>query len=401
MAIVAIYRRARPKVLGALLRRFGDMTLAEDALQEAITRAYSSWSGKGMPDNPETWLYVTARNQAIDTLRKHHREAPLTEDEADSPTQPDLLYNSDILRLFFVCSDPLLSRPQQITLALNVLAGIPCPSLARTFLVSEAAMEKRLSRAKQAANQLAITTATPFLAPKRLDAVKSMLYLLFTEGYNAASSPMRNQISFSDEAIALTRNLLALLPEDTEIHSLLALMLYSQSRREARFQECNPVPLDQQDRSLWDQHMIAEASSLLARTNGAAPPGYYRLQACISGAHSTAKSAGDTDWKDIRHLYHALYKLHPTPVIALNRAVATAHVISPKQALDDIAAIGESLSRYQYFHSTRAHLLKMDGQHQPAIDAFKQALSLSQLDWEQKYIQQEIQLLASQKKNKK
>lgn len=227
------------RIIAALLRRYGDKTLAEDALQEAVTRAYTLWPKSGMPANPETWLFVTAKNQLIDALRKHHKEVLLTEESLNVWAEPDLLYNSDTLRLFFICSDPLLSQPQQITLALNVLAGIPSSSLARAFLVSETAMEKRLSRAKLTAHQLALNTDTPFIDPRRLDAVQGMLYLLFTEGYNAASSPLTNKISFSDEAITLTRDLLSLLPGNNEIQSLLALMLFTQSRRNARFSGVN------------------------------------------------------------------------------------------------------------------------------------------------------------------
>ncbi|KKD58430.1 hypothetical protein RN22_21230 [Grimontia sp. AD028] len=397
--VARVYRRARPKVLGALVRRFGDMSLAEDALQEAITRAYSVWLENGMPDNPETWLFVTAKNSVIDNFRKHNREECYeSETDTDSSEDPDLLYNSDILRLFFVCSDPLLAKPQQISLALNVLAGIPSSSLARAFLVSESAMEKRLSRAKQTANQLALTTDTPFLDPKRLDSVKSMLYLLFTEGYNSASSPQRNQLSFSDEAISLTRQLVELIPNDTEIQSLLALMLYSQSRRGARFLGGEPVPLDEQDRSLWDQDMIAEATGILAKTSTGAPAGYYRLQACISGAHSIARNTEDTDWEDILHLYDALYRQSPSPVVALNRAVATAHVNGAHQALEEIEPLQKPLTRYQYFHATRAHLLKMAGKTESAVEAFRTAHILAQHDWEKSYIEKEINQLEQQSK---
>lgn len=394
----AIYQRTRPRIIAALLRRYGDKTLAEDALQEAVTRAYTLWPKSGMPASPETWLFVTAKNQLIDALRKHHKEVLLTEESLNVWAEPDLLYNSDTLRLFFICSDPLLSQPQQITLALNVLAGIPSSSLARAFLVSETAMEKRLSRAKLTAHQLALNTDTPFIDPRRLDAVQGMLYLLFTEGYNAASSPLTNKISFSDEAITLTRDLLSLLPGNNEIQSLLALMLFTQSRRNARFSGRKPVPLDEQDRTLWDQRMITEATALVTQLTRTSPPGYYQLQACISGAHSTANSAEATDWNDILFLYNALYQLHPTPVVALNRAVATAHVHGAQKALEELAGLQASLSLYQYFHSTRAHLLKRAGQLPQAIDAFRHAYALSQQDWERDYIEQEIRGLEKKRK---
>ncbi|WP_407332578.1 RNA polymerase sigma factor [Enterovibrio sp. 27052020O] len=399
--IGAIYLAARPKVLGALVKRYHDIALAEDAVQDAMMRALSLWPQQGVPDNPEAWLFVVAKNAMTDTFRRHSHQSThrphLESSDASTLTAShqsaeDMLYQSDTLHLFFVCSDPMLSKEQQICLALNVLAGMTAHALAKAFVVSVSAMEKRLARAKHNVSRHALSSDAPFLDSTRSKAVKSMLYLMFNEGYSAISSPERDKLSISDQAITLTRALHSLLPTDSEIKGLLALMLFQQSRRDARLINAKPIPLEQQDRQQWDRTMILEATRLLSQGDQAA--GYYRLQARIAAEHCRAPSWEETNWHAILCVYDALLSLTPSPIVALNRAAALAYVEGPERALEATTLLANALHEYQYFHATRAHLFKMMNDNAQAISAFEQAFALTTQPWEADYIQNEISNLS-------
>jgi RNA polymerase sigma-70 factor, ECF subfamily len=388
--IGATLTAARPTAIGALLRRFRDLDLAEEAFQEACLRALKAWPLNGPPRDPVAWLIMVGRNAAVDSTRRTRRETALPDedvlsnlDDAETPLLADLdesHYRDDVLRLLFVCCHPDLPATQQIALALRVVSGLTVSQIARAFLVGEAAMEQRITRAKARVAKADV----PFAAPgaperaERLAVVAAMLYLIFNEGYSALGGAADLTGPLCGEAIRLTSLLLRLFPAEPEIMGLLALMLLQHARAAARFDANGEVvPMEEQDRTRWDPRAIAEGLALVDKALRHGRPGAFQIQAAIAATHARAKTAPDTDWGQIDRLYAALEVLQPSPVITLNRAVAVSKVEGPKAALAMIEPLGTRLSGYYPFHGARGAFLLQAGHRAEARVAFDQAIALA------------------------
>ncbi|MBN9272428.1 MAG: RNA polymerase sigma factor, partial [Mesorhizobium sp.] len=336
---------ARPQAMGALLRYFRDLDMAEEAFQEACLRALRTWPDKGPPRDPAAWLIFVGRNSGIDQVRKRAKTQPLPPEEVLSDledTESDLAdrldgahYRDDILRLLFVCCHPDLPATQQIALALRIVSGLSVRQIARAFLVSEAAMEQRITRAKAKVGAAGIPFETPDAVARaeRLGLVAAMIYLVFNEGYSAGV-PEKADTPFCTEAIRLARLLLKLFPAEPEIMGLTALLLIQHSRLAARFDENGQIVLlEDQDRSLWDRALIEEALVLIDKALRHRAPGPFQIQAAIAALHARAATAAETDWLQIDLLYQTLERLQPSPVVRLNRAVAVSKREGPEAAL--------------------------------------------------------------------
>ncbi|MBA2589311.1 MAG: RNA polymerase sigma factor [Alphaproteobacteria bacterium] len=398
---------ARPQAVGALLRYFRDMDRAEEAFQDACLRALKSWPEKGPPRDPTAWLILVGRNAALDGVRKQSRNTPLPPDEEISDTgdaESELAerldgshYRDDVLRLLFICCHPDLPATQQIALALRIVSGLTVVQIARAFLVSEAAMEQRITRAKARIAKADV----PFEAPgpaersERVAAVAAMIYLLFNEGYSAGNDPDRAPLC--DEAIRLARLLLRLFQTEPEIMGLTALMLLQQARLPARFNaEGDAVLLDDHDRVLWDDKLISEGLALVDKAMRHNRPGPYQVQAAIAATHSRAATAAETDWAGIDGLYLALERMQPSPVITLNRAVAVAKLHGPAAALDMIEPLEELLAGYfPYFGARGAFLLQL-GRNREARAAFDRAISLAGSTAEATHIRRHLDRLMAE-----
>tara|TARA_R110000868_G_scaffold472_3_gene3581 strand:+ start:467 stop:1711 length:1245 start_codon:yes stop_codon:yes gene_type:complete len=400
-----LYKQHSGKVLATLVRLLGDFDLAEEAMHEAFSVALESWDKQGMPANPTAWLISTGRFKAIDNLRRKKRFA---EFENDLQSQIDELdehqqtlsqqdIEDDQLRMIFTCCHPAIDPQIQIPLTLREVCGLSTEEIASAFLVSPSTMAQRIVRGKNKIQQAKIPFVIPELSelPERLDAVLSVIYLVFNEGYSASSGDALLRAELSKEAIRLARLVQALLP-DAEVMGLLALMLLHESRRQARTDlEGNIILLDEQDRSLWNQTYIAEGSILVQQALATRRFGAYTIQAAIAAVH--AQSQGDTDWEQIIALYSVLLQVEPSPVIELNRAVAIAMRDGPQAGLnimDKLLARGE-LQDYHKLHSTRGELLTRLGQISLAIAAFEQALVLVKQMPEQRFLQQKLAQLKS------
>jgi RNA polymerase sigma-70 factor (ECF subfamily) len=400
---------ARPQAVGALLRYFRDMDRAEEAFQDACLRALKSWPEKGPPRDPTAWLILVGRNAALDGVRKQSRNTELPPDEQISDlgdAESELAerldgshYRDDVLRLLFICCRPDLQPSQQIALALRIVSGLSVAQIARAFLVSEAAMEQRITRAKQRIAQRSKEgTDVPFEAPgaaeraERLAAVAAMIYLLFNEGYSAGNDPQRAPLC--DEAIRLARLLLRLFQNEPEIMGLAALMLLQQSRLAARFDaNGEAVLLDDQDRSRWDRKLINEGLALLDKAMRHNRPGSYQVQAAIAATHSRAASATETDWAGIEGLYLALERMQPSPVVTLNRAVAVAKLHGPEAALALIAPLEQPLAGYFHFFGARGAFLLQLGRAREARADFDRAIALATTPAEAAHIRQHLDRL--------
>lgn len=397
---------ARPQAMGALLRYFRDLDLAEEAFQEACLRAVKNWPEKGPPRDPVAWLIFVGRNSGIDHLRKRSKQQPLPPeemlsdlDDAESGIVERLdgsHYRDDILRLLFVCCHPELPATQQIALALRIVSGLSVRQIARAFLVSEAAMEQRITRAKA---KIA-AAGLPFEAPdavsraERLGVVASMVYLVFNEGYSVGET-QRTDTPFCAEAIRLARLLLRLFPSEPEIMGLTALLLLQHSRLKARFDANGQIVLlEDQDRSLWDGRMIREALALIDKAIRHRSPGPSQIQAAIAALHARAARAEDTDWAEIDLLYQTLERLQPSPVVTLNRAVAVSKLRGAEAALMLIDPLEERLSGYFYFHGLKGGLLKQLGRPREAHEAFERAIALATTPAEAAHIRQHLDGLA-------
>lgn len=379
------------RLLSSLIRAFGDFDLAEECLQEAFAAAVTEWSA-APPHNPRAWLYGTARHRAIDRIRQRNRSrtllaelAPFDERHLQSPKDAEVVPD-ERLRLLFTCCHPALSTEAQVALTLRTLGGLTTEEIAHAFLLPAATMAQRLVRAKAKIREARIPYAEPEASdlPERLPMVMSVLYLIFNEGYTAARGDHLLRHALSSEAIELTRVLGALLGArwgqvPAEVDSLLALMLLHEARRNARVSaDGRLVLLEDQDRALWNRAQIAEGCALVEAALRRAPPGTFALEAAIAAVHAEARTAGETDWAQISALYSRLFALHPSPVIALNRAVAVAMAEGPSTALPLIDALEPTLAHYHLWHAARADLLRRLGRHVEALHSYRQALELTQ-----------------------
>jgi RNA polymerase sigma-70 factor (ECF subfamily) len=381
---------ARPRAVGALLRFFRDLDMAEEAFQEASLRALKTWPVNGPPRDPLAWLIFVGRNISLDRLRRKAREAPLPDEEqlsdlgdaeASAAERLDQShYPDDVLRLLFICCHPELAAREQIALALRVVSGLGVKEIARAFLVSESALEQRITRAKRriAAAQVPYGAPDPAERAERIGAVAAMIYLLFNEGYSASGGEAHIRTALCEEAIRLARLLLQLFPAEPEIMGLTALLLLQHARAGARLDSDGAIVLlEDQDRQAWDRGLIAEGTVLIEKAHRHARPGPFQLQAAIAAVHASAPCFADTDWSEIEQLYRALERLQPSPVVSLNRAVAVAKLSGPGEALDLIEKLAGPLSGYFNFHGLRGALLEQLGRGDEARAAFGQAIALA------------------------
>ena len=402
--IEAALTAARPQALGALLRYFRDLDIAEEAFQEACLRALKVWPRNGPPRDPRAWLILVGRNAALDGVRRRDRLDPLPPEEALSDTSDaeaalaerldESHYRDDVLRLLFMCCHPDLPATQQIALALRIVSGLSVRQIARAFLVSEAAMEQRITRAKARVAKGDVPFETPGAVERaeRLGAVAAMVYLLFNEGYSAGDGSARADLC--GEAIRLARLLLRLFQAEPEIMGLAALMLLQHARAPARFDAAGEIVLlEDQDRGRWDAKLIREGLALIDKAMRHRVPGAYQIQSAIAALHARAARAEDTDWAGIDLLYAALEQLQPSPVITLNRAVAVAKLRGPAAALEMIEPLAPRLSGYFHFFGVRGALLLLLGRKEAAREAFDRAIALANTPAEAAHIRRHLDRL--------
>jgi RNA polymerase sigma-70 factor (ECF subfamily) len=391
--VAEVFRQEYGRVVAGLVRRFGDIELAEDVAQEAFVEAVRRWPESGPPPNPGAWLTTTARNRAIDRLRREstrdarHAQAAMLDPQDDDIVDPDSVSSvpDERLRLIFTCCHPALARDAQVALTLRLLGGLTTAEIARAFLVDEAAMAKRLTRSKQKIKAAHIPYRVPpdHELPSRLAGVLATLYLVFNEGYLPADVEVRTDLSA--EAIRQARVLATLMPDEPEVLGLLALMLLTEARRPARFAGGSLVVLPEQDRTLWDPRLVAEGHALVRACLRRGRPGPYQIQAAINAVHTDAARAEDTDWGQVVALYDQLYAVTPTPVVALNRAVALAERDGAEAGLAALAAV-EGLDGYHPYQASRADLLRRAGREAEAVEAYRTAVELSANPAERAYL---------------
>jgi RNA polymerase sigma-70 factor (ECF subfamily) len=399
-------RSARPRAMGALLRYFRELDTAEEAFQEACLAALDKWPQHGPPRDPAAWLIFVGRNAALDGVRRRSKLQALPEeaqlsDRGDAETAlaerlDGAHYRDDILRLLFICCHPDLPATQQIALALRVVCGLTVPQIARAFVVSEAALEQRITRAKQriAGADVPFETPGPVERAERLGAVAAVIYLMFNEGYSATGGAAHIRVPLCEEAIRLARLLLGLFRDEPEIMGLLALLLLMHARSAARLDASGAIVLlDDQDRALWNHAGIAEALALLDKALRHQRRGPYQVQAAIAALHARALSPAQTDWAGIERLYATLERLQPSPIITLNRAVAVAKVQGPAAALALIEPLAAQLADYFYFFGVKGALLTQLERTQDARVAFDRAIALANTPAEAAHIRMQLDRL--------
>ena len=395
--VEAVFRREYGRCVATLIRFLGDIDAAEEAVQDAFTVAVARWPADGQPPNPGAWIVTTARNRAIDRLRResvrderHAQAHHLYGDSAADDTAPaEETMPDDRLRLIFTCCHPALNQPAQVALTLRLLGGLETPEIARAFLVPEATLAQRIVRAKRKISGARIPYRVPGEAelPARVKPVLAVIYLIFNEGYAATAGSLL-RLDLCAEAIRLARVLARLMPDEPEAQGLLALLLLLHARSAARVTAAGSLArLAEQDRRLWDAGLIAEGQAIVRACVRRGRPGPYQVQAAINAVHSIAASIEETDWRAILTLYDQLYALTPTPVVALNRAVALAEVRGPAAglaAVDDLRS--PALDGYYLFHAARADLLRRLGRDTEAAAAYTAARSLTANPVEQAFL---------------
>ena len=398
-AIARVFREEYGRVVAGLVRLLGNIDLAEESVQEAFAVAIQRWPETGLPPNPGAWITVTARNRALDRLRREstrsHREqrATMTDehhDPFDEVAFDEAEIGDDRLRLIFTCCHPSLAPDAQVALTLRLLGGLHASEIARAFLVPEATMRQRITRAKRkiAANNIPYRVPDAAELPERLAAVLAVIYLVFNEGYIATAGDDLVRDDLCLEAIRLARILAGLMPDEPEAIGLLALMLLASARRPARAADGELVQLADQDRQSWDRESIAEGHELVRACLRRNHPGVYQIQAAINAVHTDAATAADTDWRQVVQLYDQLMHVAPSPVVAMNRAIAIAELDGPDVGL--AALEGLSLDHYQPFQSTRADLLRRAGRTADAGEAYRAALAMTTNEAERRFLERRL-----------
>jgi len=392
-AITRAHHEEWARVVAALTRRFGDLDIAEEAAAEAFATAVERWPADGVPPNPGAWLTTTANRKAIDRIRREnqrdgkHKEAQMVVGPPDPPDPPAPIgaIDDERLRLIFTCSHPALAMETRVALTLRMVGGLSVPEIARAFLAQEGTVGRRITRAKAKIKTARIPYRVPAAEdlPARVSGVLAVLFLVFNEGYLATgpdTDPVRHDLTA--EAIRLTRLIRALMPEDGEVAGLLALMLLTEARRTARVSASGElVTLDEQDRGAWDTALVAEGHRLvrerLAAAAAGVAPGRYQILAAINAVHTSARDVRDTDWSQVVVLYDQLVRLDPSPIIAVNRAIAVAELDGPEVALAAVDRLEDTLAGYHAYHATRADLLRRLGRTQKSRAAYDKAIELA------------------------
>jgi RNA polymerase sigma-70 factor, ECF subfamily len=386
-AITQAHQQEWARVVASLTRRFGDLDVAEEAAAEAFATAVERWPSGGVPPNPGAWLTTTANRKAMDRIRRENKRGDKQKEAQlllvnDGPPEPARAIDDERLRLIFTCCHPALALETRVALTLRMVAGLTVPEIARAFLVQETTMGQRITRAKAKIKTARIPYRVPPAEdlPARVSGVLAVLFLVFNEGYLATgpgTDPLRHDLTA--EAIRLTRLIRALMPDDGEVAGLLALMLLTEARRTARVSAGGElVTLAEQDRGTWDAALIAEGHRLVReRLAAGVAPGRYQILAAISAVHTSARDVRDTDWSQIVALYDQLVRLDPSPIIALNRAIAVAELDGPEVALAAVDRLGDRLAGYHAYHVARADLLRRQGRSRESRAAYDRAIELA------------------------